>query len=158
MDIQFASMNTGRIETVIKKVLKEFKEISRKQHVMINVHIEEKLPPLQMDSPQMVTALCNIFENAIESMDEKRIISLYVKRDLDDRILIMVKDTGSGIAPENIDSLYDPFVTSKPSGIGLGLTMVYQIIMNHHGEINISSEKNEGTTVEIRLPTSQEQA
>ena len=158
VDIQFASMKTSRIETVIEKVLNEFKEISRKQHVTINLDIEEKLPPLQMDPPQMVTALCNIFENALESMDDKRIISLLVKRDLYDRILIMVRDTGSGIAPENLDSLYDPFVTSKPSGIGLGLTMVYQIIMNHHGEIKISSEKNEGTTVEIRLPTSQEQA
>jgi two-component system sensor histidine kinase AtoS len=63
-----------------------------------------------------------------------------------------VSDTGSGIAKDALNAIYDPFVTSKTRGAGLGLTMVHQIVMNHHGEINISSQVKEGTEVVIRLP------
>ena len=67
-------------------------------------------------------------------------------------IMITVRDTGPGIGLENLDSVYDPFVTSKTRGAGLGLTMVHQIIMNHHGDIKIDSKAKQGTVVTIRLP------
>jgi two-component system sporulation sensor kinase A len=67
-------------------------------------------------------------------------------------ISIIIKDTGIGIASDQLDAIYDPFVTSKTRGAGLGLSMVYQIIMNHNGEIKIQSELSKGTAVTIRLP------
>ncbi|MDY7038635.1 MAG: ATP-binding protein, partial [Thermodesulfobacteriota bacterium] len=69
-------------------------------------------------------------------------------------IMISVIDTGYGMEEKDLDSIYDPFVSSKTRGAGLGLTMVYQIIMNHHGEINITSQINKGTMVTIQLPIS----
>ena len=66
------------------------------------------------------------------------------------RLLIQV----AGIEKDEIDFIYDPFVTSKTSGVGLGLTVVHQIIVNHGGEIKIKSRKNKGTTIEIKLPVS----
>ena len=69
-----------------------------------------------------------------------------------DSIMIHIGDTGSGITQEELDSIYDPFVTSKTRGAGLGLTMVHQIIMNHHGEVRIRSQAFEGTIVTIQLP------
>ena len=68
------------------------------------------------------------------------------------KVWIEVEDTGVGIDPEQLDAIYDPFVTSKTRGAGLGLTMVYQIVMNHHGEIKINSETGNGTEVTIQLP------
>jgi two-component system NtrC family sensor kinase len=65
---------------------------------------------------------------------------------------VVVRDTGIGIAGDQIDSIYDPFVTSKTRGAGLGLTMAHQIMLNHHGEIKIKSEISKGTVVTIRLP------
>jgi len=70
----------------------------------------------------------------------------------DNYIAIQVEDTGCGIATDQLDAVYDPFVTSKTRGAGLGLTMVHQVVMNHHGEISLSSELNKGTRVTIRLP------
>jgi signal transduction histidine kinase len=66
--------------------------------------------------------------------------------------LITISDTGYGIPSDQLDAVYDPFVTSKPRGAGLGLTMVHRIIMNHQGEIKISSQLDKGTIVVIRLP------
>ena len=76
---------------------------------------------------------------------------MQVRRE-NNNILISVTDTGCGIAQELLESIYDPFVTSKTRGAGLGLTMVHQVIMNHHGEISMSSQPNKGTIVTIRLP------
>ena len=70
----------------------------------------------------------------------------------ENHILIDIADTGSGIEDDEIAFIYDPFVTSKTTGVGLGLTMVHQIIVNHGGEIMIKSRKNEGTCIKIKLP------
>jgi signal transduction histidine kinase len=78
-------------------------------------------------------------------------LELTVNRD-NDTISIIVRDSGFGIPQKELDSIYDPFVTSKTIGAGLGLTMVHQIIMNHHGDIKISSQEDKGTVVTIRLP------
>ena len=72
--------------------------------------------------------------------------------EVDARIRIVVEDTGVGIQEDEIDSVLDPFVTSKTMGAGLGLTMVYQIVMNHQGEIDIKSRGGKGTIVTLDLP------
>jgi light-regulated signal transduction histidine kinase (bacteriophytochrome) len=106
-----------------------------RQNVEIVSSIAYDLPLVDMDSSQLVIALSNIFENALESIHDSGKIELTVKKVNDHSISIIVKDTGSGISAEEIDSVYDPFMTSKTMGVGLGLTMVHQIIANHHGEL-----------------------
>jgi signal transduction histidine kinase len=150
--VQSASLLPDRLEPVIETVLERFKSLSEKQQVEIVTSIDDDLPAVEMDASQMVTALSNIFENAFESMMEHGRILLKVNRDKENRIEITVQDTGSGIAQNQLDSIYDPFVTSKTRGAGLGLTMVHQIVMNHHGELKITSQEGEGTTVTIWLP------
>lgn len=149
--IQSAQLSPGNMISVIDEVLNWFKPLAAGQSVNVLRHIEKDLPMITMDSPQLVTALSNILENALESMSADGKIELDVHRD-NNSIMIVVKDSGSGIAQMELDSIYDPFVTSKTSGAGLGLTMVYQIVSNHHGEINIRSKASEGTRVSIRLP------
>ncbi len=149
--IQSAQLSPGNMISVIDEVLNWFKPLAAGQSVNVVRHIEKDLPMITMDSPQLVTALSNILENALESMSADGKIELDVHRD-NNSIMIVVKDSGSGIAQMELDSIYDPFVTSKTSGAGLGLTMVYQIVSNHHGEINIRSKASEGTRVSIRLP------
>jgi len=125
--------------------------LAERQGVTLRKETPGELPPILMDRIQLVTALYNVLENALESMSEGG--SLVLKAVLEDHaILISVADTGCGIDPHALEALYDPFVTSKARGAGLGLTMVYQIITNHNGEIKIHSELKKGTTVEIRLP------
>ncbi|MBW2610094.1 MAG: GAF domain-containing protein [Deltaproteobacteria bacterium] len=130
--IQSAYLSPDKIEPVIDRVLNRFEPMSERQDVKITTHIEQELPFIIMDSSQIEIALANIVENALESMHDGGKLDLKARRD-NDSILIEVCDTGSGIAQEKLDSVYDPFVTSKTRGAGLGLTMFHQIIMNHHG-------------------------
>ena len=63
-----------------------------------------------------------------------------------------MKDTGSGISPEDLPYVFDPFFSTKPHGTGMGLAKVYQVIRDHRGEIEINSVPQEGTEITIRLP------
>ncbi len=65
-----------------------------------------------------------------------------------------MQDTGEGIAPENLSKIFDPFFTTKPEGkgVGLGLAVLYGIVKAHEGEVEVTSQRNEGTTFTVTLP------
>jgi signal transduction histidine kinase len=104
-----------------------------------------------MDATQIDMALSNLIENALEAMGGSGTLEIEVKKE-SRQLLISIFDTGCGIPEDELDAVYDPFVTSKTRGAGLGLTMVHQIVQNHHGEIRIESGPEEGTLVSILLP------
>jgi nitrogen-specific signal transduction histidine kinase len=79
-------------------------------------------------------------------------LEIFTNRKNDTGISIRIKDNGSGIAEDAVNCVYDPLVTSKTNGTGLGLTTVHQIIKNHNRETKIKSKKTEGTDVNIFLP------
>ena len=150
-EIQSASLLLDTLEPAIHEVLQIFEPLAGNRHVKLSVEIANDLPQISMDSSQLVIAMSNIMENALESMPKGGNLTLQANRD-DRHLSVSFSDTGVGIDPEQLDAIYDPFVTSKTRGAGLGLTMVYQIVMNHHGEIRISSELDKGTDVTIQLP------
>lgn len=152
-EVQTAELMPGSILPVIEKTIKTYEPIAKKQNIEIQVSVEKNIPFINMDESQLFTAFSNIFENALESMNHEGKLSFAVKA-VENYILIDIADTGSGIEDNEIDFVYDPFVTSKTTGVGLGLTMVHQIIINHDGEIKIKSRKNEGTGIKIKLPIS----
>jgi signal transduction histidine kinase len=151
MNVQSATLTMDKIHPVVDEVIRIFQPLAKRQMVRIVKEIDGKTPLINMDSAQMVTALSNIVENALESMSEGGTLTLGVNRQ-NNNVLITVRDTGCGIPPEQLDAIYDPFVTSKTRGAGLGLTMVHQIMINHQGEIKISSQLEKGTIVILRLP------
>jgi len=151
MNVQSANLTMDKIPPVVDEVVKIFKPLAKRQKVKIVEEIDGDTPLIKMDSAQMVTALSNVVENALESMSGGGTLTLGVNRQ-NNNVLITVRDTGCGIPAEQLDAIYDPFVTSKTRGAGLGLTMVHQIIMNHQGEIKISSQPEHGTIVLLRLP------
>lgn len=150
-DVQTASLQPDNIGPVVDEILKTFLPYAETRGIKIIVNIEKDIPLIDMDRPQMVIALSNIIENSLEAINENGEISLNIKK-IENALLIEIKDTGIGIKEVDITSIYDPFVTSKTRGAGLGLTMAHQIIINHKGEIKITSREREGTTVAIRLP------
>ena len=151
-DLQSVTLSFDNIRMVIDEVLKKYRPLATTQNIELNTDIDKNIPLIKLDSSQMMTALSNLIENALESMPNGGTLELTVNRD-NDTISIIVRDSGFGIPQKELDSIYDPFVTSKTIGAGLGLTMVHQIIMNHHGDIKISSQEDKGTVVTIRLPT-----
>ena len=93
--------------------------------------------------------------NAIEAMDGKygdRVLRLKTERREGDEIVIRVMDTGPGIDPKKLDHIFDAFVTTKPRGMGLGLTICRMIDERHGGQLLASSGREGGAEFDIILP------
>jgi len=115
-------------------------------------------PMTMIDQDQFMQVLTNLEKNAVEAMPEGGELSLEVEDSLHD-IKITISDTGSGIAPENMEKIFTPFFTTKPigKGTGMGLPLVYGIVKMHKGDIKVKSENNPevgptGTRFKIVLP------
>jgi signal transduction histidine kinase len=151
-DVQTAALSLNRIEAVIEEVMPRIEDMARNAGVKVRLHMDEEIPPLAMDCSQLARALFNVAQNGIEAMSQGGgtldIEVLRGRRNLS----ICISDTGKGVEEDKLDSIYDPFVTSKTRGAGLGLTMAYRIITNHSGEIEIKTAEGKGTTVTIRVP------
>ncbi|MCW6036913.1 HAMP domain-containing protein [Spirulina subsalsa FACHB-351] len=117
-----------------------------------------KLPRILCYPAQLNQVFMNIISNAVDALDEARIIGkkiwITTEKTADNWIKIHIKDNGNGISPELQAKLFDPFFTTKPvgKGTGLGLTVCYQIIEQHHGRIEVVSEVGSGTEFVISLP------
>ncbi|HSE59081.1 MAG TPA: ATP-binding protein [Nitrospiraceae bacterium] len=122
------------------------------------------LPPVTLDRQQIKQVLLNLFINAMDAMAAQGgclSVKTHLLRKLHPVpwVQIEVTDTGAGIAPENLDHIFDPFYTTKHAsgdheGTGLGLTIVHQIVHEHHGYIEVTSEVGKGTTFFVNLPAS----
>jgi signal transduction histidine kinase len=140
-----------RIEPLVEEVLKSMIPLANQLGVRIVKEIAPDLPQARLDSSQITVAIANIVENALDAMPQGGTLNLKVLRE--DRFLVItIKDTGCGIPKDQLTAIYDPFVTSKSKGVGLGLTLVHQVVSNHHGDIRITSEVQKGTVVTLRLP------
>lgn len=119
----------------------------------LTMQLENALPQIEGERNHLKQVLINLIKNSIEAVPEQRgRIDIKVARDKK-RLAITVWDNGSGISPELITKLGNPFVSTKENGTGLGLMVTYRIIQNHGGKINVTSFPGGGTTFTIKLPT-----
>ena len=124
--------------------------------VTVNVEISEDLLVL-VDKQRMQQVLLNLFKNAMQAIGNNGNISLHAQKANNNGIPMVdieINDTGPGIPAELLPKIFDPFFTTKEvgQGSGLGLSIVYEIIEEHDGEIRAKSHPGEGTTFLIRLP------
>jgi signal transduction histidine kinase len=119
--------------------------------VVFALQTTEKIPPFALDPGQMRQVFINLFKNGLEAMPHggALTVSAAVRGD---QLILALADTGQGIAPEHLKSLFTPFFSTKEGGTGLGLTICRGLIDQHQGEMEIASEVNRGTTCTIRLP------
>lgn len=110
---------------------------------------------IYIDKNQIKQVLINLIQNAIEEMNAGGEINVVLNKNSEfNQIEISVIDQGCGIEPIILSNLFTPFVTTKPEGTGLGLSVSQRIIKNHYGEIVVDSIKSRGTTFKITLPIS----
>lgn len=150
-DAQVCVLTLENPDTVLREAWKQVTAVAEKQNVQVVAEIPSGLPKMPLDVNQLLTALVHLLENALEAMPGGGTLTFRANA-TKDQLLIVVEDTGCGIPKEKLAAVYDPFVTSKPRGAGLGLTFVHQVVLNHHGEIHLSSDENQGTVVTLRLP------
>ncbi|MFN2497453.1 MAG: nitrogen regulation protein NR(II) [Pyrinomonadaceae bacterium] len=117
--------------------------------------IEEQVPAhptlINADSEQLQQVFWNLLRNGLQAMPIGGTLRATVKENSNDRLQITFSDTGRGMAPEQVEHLFEPF-SSTTGGTGLGLSIVYQIIRDHGGTINVRSREGHGTTITIELP------
>jgi signal transduction histidine kinase len=113
----------------------------------------EDVPEILCAPSKINQVFINLITNAAQAMDGKGRITISTRR-RGDRVEISVRDTGCGIAPENLSKIMDPFFTTKPvgQGTGLGLSIVRKIVDEHGGEIRVESEVGKGTEFTVSLP------
>ena len=119
------------------------------QSIEIDLKLSEDLPMVSADPEKLTRVLLNLCKNAFEAMPQggRLTIRCYTR---EKNIVVEIQDTGCGIRRGM--NVFEPFISSKAKGWGLGLSIVRQIILAHGGTIDYLSEQGQGTTFMIRLP------
>ncbi|WP_413302987.1 ATP-binding protein [Bacillus sp. 1P10SD] len=140
------------IEEIIAYTLSITQQQAEIQGITVETTMAGPLPPIDCDSNQLKQVFLNLIKNAIEAMPDGGCIKINVKVVEKQKMYISIQDEGCGIKDENILNLGEPFFTTKEDGTGLGLMVTNQIIKEHLGKLNIKSEVEKGTKVEVILP------
>lgn len=142
------------IHKVIKDVLESNKVKISLQRIKVTEDLTSKPSTLKIDKEQIERAFLNLITNAIEAM--LRGGNLTIITELNGNFFqVKIHDTGKGIPEKNIIKIFDPFFSTKPQGVGLGLSICYGIIVSHEGIIEVESKSKIGSTFTVSLPTEQ---
>ena len=144
------TFETCDLAPLIEEVLDFNEPEAQRQKVQVNSEIQP-LPLVQLDQSQFKQALLNLIINGVQAMEDGGTLTVRAKP-LNGGVQINVEDTGQGIDPEQLDKIFDLFLSTKEDGTGVGLTIVKQIIEGHGGQVNVESKPGQGTKFSIWLP------
>ena len=149
-------LREGDINTLVAELAEFVAAELEQSKIRLLVELDKNLLPVLIDMRYMKQVLLNLIKNAQEAMPRGGLLTIATIGS-DSEIRISVCDTGTGIGPENLKKMFEPYFTTKASGTGLGLTLVYKIIREHQGDISVESREGEGTDIEISLPVYQKE-
>jgi PAS domain S-box-containing protein len=167
-----ASNVIGRIRSLVKnapprhdaldinEAILEVIEVTRSEllrdAVSLRTELAKGLPPIQGDRIQLQQIVLNLIMNAVEAMGdaskESRDLLISTAEDRSNGVLVAVRDSGPGLNPECLERLFDPFYTTKPGGMGMGLSICRSIIEAHSGRIWATANVPQGATFQFSLP------
>lgn len=124
---------------------------ARRAGVEVMTEYSASLPPIPVDPELMEQVFLNLISNAAEASPPGSPIFVATLED-DGVAEVSVSDRGCGIPPDRIESIFNPFVTTKKTGVGLGLAIVSKIVDGHGGKMSVESEQGKGSTFRVRLP------
>ena len=147
------------IEQILDESIKTLADTLELKKVVLEKSYEEGLPQVLVDADKLKQVFLNILRNAYEAVEEKGKINIFLsllKEQEGSKIRVFISDNGSGIPEENRETVFEPFYTTKASGIGLGLPIARKIIEQHRGTIRVKENAAQGTSFEILIPTEEE--
>jgi signal transduction histidine kinase len=141
------------VEAIIERTISLVQPHAAKNKVETTIQLAAQLPQMYADPQQLQQVLLNLSLNAVDAMPNGGTLSIGASFDAAEGIVVTVADTGSGIDPEVLPRIFQPFFTSKKRrGLGLGLPICDRIVKAHGGRITVESRRGHGTTFKIYLP------
>jgi two-component system NtrC family sensor kinase len=143
------------INAILEKTIAIVKHRAGLDQIEIRTQYASELPLVSCDFGRLQQVFVNILLNAIEAMPQGGVLTVATELDPTEHVIeVHITDTGTGIPEEDLERIFEPFFTTKEEGkgVGLGLSVAYGVIRQHHGEIQVQSRLGEGTQVTIQLP------
>ena len=123
----------------------------------LRLELAQELPSILGDRVQLQQVIINLVINAIQAMasvtDRPRILLIRSQQSEDGRVLVAVRDSGTGIEAKSVNKLFKAFFTTKPSGMGMGLSICRTIIEAHSGQVSAANNSGPGATFQLILPS-----
>lgn len=139
------------IHEILENILDSIKTKTTSHRIGVRKRLTDDGSVIHVDKEQIDRVFSNVLINALESMTDggRMTISTVIKGNF---FVVKVEDTGGGIPEEDIIRIFDPFFSTKSSGVGLGLSTTYGIVVSHGGTIGVESEPGKGSLFTISLP------
>ena len=156
-----AGLTNVDVNSVIRAVERIVHGDANLHKVTVLLDLSSDVRPVRGDSVQLQQVILNLVLNAFSAMsgtgsDGARRLVVRTSSIDESNVLVEVQDSGTGIAAEKLESIFDPFVTSKPEGLGMGLSICRSIIERHGGAISAANNPDRGAKFSITLPVSRE--
>ena len=145
------------INAAIREVIELTRSEAMKNGVSVQTDLVEGLPPVRGDRVELQQVILNLILNALEAMSEmtggsRELLIMTRRTEAGDDVLVTVRDSGPGLAPATLEHLFTAFHTTKPNGMGLGLSICRSIIESHGGRLSVSANTPHGAVFQFTLP------
>nr|WP_256471383.1 PAS domain S-box protein [Solitalea agri] len=142
---EYLELQKKRVNTLVEETLELAIDRIKLNEIKVEKDFMEPDCEISVDDDKIKIAILNIVINAIEAMQPQRGVLKIKTHCEDDKAIVEIADNGTGIRPENLGKLFEPFYTEKQNGSGLGLTSTQNIILTHAGSIDVESQLGVGT-------------
>ena len=151
--LDFATIKPPTLEITPVKMMIEraIEETDISSDLVLDLNLPSDVGAVHVDPIQIHSVLLNLFQNSVQAMPEGGELSISSCR-LEGNLEISIADTGCGVPPELMDKIFEPLITTKPKGIGLGLAICRSLVNANKGQISLASKSGEGTVVRLVLP------
>jgi len=149
------------INQTIREILALVGDEAKGKGVIVRTQFADDLAPVLGDRVQLQQVVLNLIMNGIEAMSSvegrPRELVITTRNVEDEQVLVTIQDSGTGLEPQNLDKIFDAFYTTKPAGLGLGLSVSRSIVQKHGGRLWAAANDGPGTTFHFTLPKSDEE-
>lgn len=141
------------LEPILKSAVEMAQPVIDENQIEVQLNLPPEIPLLLLDADKIRIVFTNLIKNACQAMPLGGRLEIVgeVSASQQDGITVIVKDTGAGIPPDELHRIFEPFYTTKPRGLGLGLVNVKNIVEGHGGAVRVGSEVGVGTTFFVKL-------
>lgn len=142
------------LPVLVARSLELVRQDAQARGVTVSLDVSQAPATARLDPDRLIQALLNLYLNAIQAMESGGELTVRSEKSGQGAVRITVTDTGPGLPFDDAQRVFDPYVTTKARGAGLGLAIVQKIVEAHHGEVDVRSTPGQGASFSITLPLS----